>query len=451
MEPRESRFSDSRKNRWSHWPALGNPASRALRRERAIKCAAAFKAAKQDRRFALPVLGMKLAQAGGHWADIPARWHTPLHEGKSWSRCEEISSMLFALTAAHPAELDPAKIACYPTRADALRGREVVMSPGKFFAACLPDATPKYVQELTEAYIQAQAPIIWHRVKEADSWAEVYAHEHGFRSCMTGWRANDPHHPVRFYAHPDNDLELAYLTLDPSDEMSATTARSIINVKNKSYVRVYGDNRLARALEAAGYVCDADAALEGQKCQAIEAKGGVVVPFLDNRSNISWKRDHCVIDCRGSISGEITSGCSRDEDLRECDHCGDETDEDDIHYSDYHDRHICTYCAERHYTYAIIDRHGNESYVRDDETVTVGSTSYLDDDEILNAHGLVRDEDGDVQASDDCIFLEYLGEFVLLELCVALDLPHGEDNHAKKEDATTNEDGLTVHKEHADA
>lgn len=447
MEPREARFTDARRDRFAHWPQLRLPACKAQRTKLSIACAAEFKAARLDRRFALPALGYALERAGSDWTEVPASFTAPF-ASHLFSRTDSIPRILYALARGHASLTAPGKIACYPTRADALRNREVVLSPGKFFAACMPGARPAVVQQWAEEYQTAHAPLPLHFAKEADDWACVYASGRGFTSCMANWNASDPHHPVRFYAHPDNDLFLAYIT-HCGEPGGAVVARSIVNKASKAYVRVYGDQRLALALEALGFTCDADAALDGQQCRVIEHKGSLVVPFLDNRSNIKWKGSQCWIDGSGSISGENTNGLSRDpDDYRDCEHCGDETEEDDTVYAEHTEETICQHCADQHYTYAIFTRHGAETYVPDRDVVTVGGVAYLDDDEVLNAHNIVRDEDGDAQDLDDCIYLLYLEEYVLHENCTALDVPFGEDTYARTVDTVTNDDGQTVHKEH---
>ena len=103
-----------------------------------------FKAARLDQRFAL----VPLVRAVG--LEFDARYFREIAV-REWPREPEFfSSEVYRATAAHRAKSDPTKVACYPTRADARRGREVVMSAGKFFAAVYPSWTPAQVQERAE-------------------------------------------------------------------------------------------------------------------------------------------------------------------------------------------------------------------------------------------------------------------------------------------------------------
>lgn len=77
----------------------------------------------------------------------------------------------------------------------------------------------------------------------ADDWIKVYADDN-VHSCMS---ESDI---VRCYAHPENDLALATLYAPGSDTV---VARTIVNTKEKWYVRLYGDRLLVDKLLALGY------------------------------------------------------------------------------------------------------------------------------------------------------------------------------------------------------
>lgn len=94
---------------------------------------------------------------------------------------------------------------------------------------------------------------------DPDGWYRVY--DDGPYSCMQG---SDR---VRQYAHPKNDLALAYML-----DGGRIVARTIVNQKTKNYMRIYSrdhdddgrdSDRMAMALRKLGYTRDIDC-LEGQ-------------------------------------------------------------------------------------------------------------------------------------------------------------------------------------------
>ncbi len=79
---------------------------------------------------------------------------------------------------------------------------------------------------------------------DPDKWTEVYAHEE-VDSCMTGTDI------VRCYAHPQNKLAIAALYAPGGNRL---VARSIVNVDEKWWVRLFGDSTLlAEKLMEKGY------------------------------------------------------------------------------------------------------------------------------------------------------------------------------------------------------
>lgn len=78
---------------------------------------------------------------------------------------------------------------------------------------------------------------------EPDDWVRVYADDN-VHSCMSG------HHEVKCYAHPENNLALAALYAPGTN---IVVARTILNTKDKWYVRLFGDRLLVDKLAALGY------------------------------------------------------------------------------------------------------------------------------------------------------------------------------------------------------
>lgn len=78
---------------------------------------------------------------------------------------------------------------------------------------------------------------------EPDDWMRVYADEN-VHSCMSG------RPEVKCYAHPENDLALAALYAPGTNTV---VARTIVNTKDKWYVRLFGDRLLVDKLADMGY------------------------------------------------------------------------------------------------------------------------------------------------------------------------------------------------------
>lgn len=98
----------------------------------------------------------------------------------------------------------------------------------------------KILDDLTEKLTNHH--IAFHR--NPDDWFKVYADESAFDSCMSG------HREVICYAHPENDLALATLYAPGSTQV---TARTIVNLKEKWYIRLFGDVLLVDKLIEQGY------------------------------------------------------------------------------------------------------------------------------------------------------------------------------------------------------
>lgn len=372
----------------------------------------------------------------------------------------------FYYAAAHRSLTKPEQVACYPTRADALRKREVVMSFGRFAMAAFPHFDAKQVQRSAEEYVAFAAPVVVHWIdndKDApselsDRWAVAYSNPRGFTSCMSGFDPDNDYHPARFYALPGNGLSLAYLTAN-NDPDGPVTARCIVNHARGLAVRTYGDHRLAAALEQVtpynptALSFDAHKALDEVKCCAITDGKRLVAPYLDGigRVEYTYGEDTCIISDNGNFDAQCTGGYAEGGNYTECDECGENYDSDDEGvYSEHHDRHLCDSCARRHYTNAIVDRHGNRDYIEDGGVVEINGKSYLNDDEVLTAAGFrYSDTDDEWYAEDDVIYLEYLGDYIPLDDCVKLDRPTEDgDEHARECDTKTIQlDGeeLTVH------
>lgn len=451
------------------------------------KLHAAFKALREDKRFAAIALRDELITVSHFFfanqrllnraverveqelkritADNP--------EAVTWCVPEShiIPPGAWTYACAHRAKINPTKIACYPTLADARRKREVVMSVGRFLTQAFPSLTPSEVQSRSEQWIAQGQPIKMHVIlndepgvdaqETSDHWVRVYRNPHGFSSCMAHFD-DTPYHPARFYARLGNHLGLAYLTHN-DDPFGNVTARCIVNTQTETYVRVYGDARLAKALEnpamradagddPIAYRLDPHRALYNVQCNAIFMRGRLVAPYLDGVQMIRLEDDHCIItDEQTTHECTATSGYVSERG-RQCDCCGGYYDEDDMRYSEYHGRTICEYCRDDDYSYAYVNRY-TQDWVNNDEVIHLNGEVYLDEPEVLEAHGFVWSEDEEEWLDgDDAVYLSYMADYVSYGNTVALDRPTPEgDERARECDTTTitlDGEELTVHEDY---
>lgn len=451
---KEERFADPREDRSG--PVARSPRYRLVVREYTKTLAPLYKALRLDQRFAAPQLALALTRYSLPWwlehmLYRPLNSHNQnLHWDDVWSSIDVDPHHLAQYTAAHVSLKDPQKIACYPTRADAVRRREVVMTAGKFYAAANPDAEASKVQAFAEKHAARHAPVTVHFIhnndyddlqsatdKLGDEWVRVYQNPRGFSSCMAGF-GDSPYHPVRLYALPQNNLSLAYLTHNGEPD-GAVVARAICNTKNKCYVRIYGDARLGEALKSNfGMTNSPCEALNGVKCAAIENDGDLVAPYIDGGMEIEWDgcSDTCMIVTDGNYDAENTEGVACKKCSSRCGCCGDLYDEEDLQNSEHHDISICNGCFGDSYAHAIVNRYGSTDIVDQDEVVQVYGSNYLDDRELIESFGFVWSERSEEYfRRTECKYIEYLEDYIHNDELVPLGVVTDEgDSYALEED-----------------
>lgn len=142
----------------------------------------------------------------------------------------------------------PGKVAYYANVKALMDNRLTRTSPEMFLARQL-NCAPDHIQAAWSAEVMGKLLPTLHFVEndDPDGWYEVY--DNGPHSCMQGSSY------VRQYAHPKNNLALAYV-----DTGYKITHRTIVNKKKKTYLRVYGKDAgyFVAALHKAGYRQDND-------------------------------------------------------------------------------------------------------------------------------------------------------------------------------------------------
>lgn len=445
MKTKRERFKDERKDRLACCYSHEREAIRDNFKKLSKQFAPLFKDVRLDRRFAAPALLTAIRASGWHGGVPGLAAHVAAMGAHRFADSRFIDYDLLITTGAHVSTVDQTKIAFFPTRADALRNRVIVSAPGRFYAAAMPHKTPDEIKALADAYTMAHAPVQVFYGKGEDDFARIYSNFHSFSSCMGnsdtvswGWDADYEFHPVRAYGHPDNDLELAWISSNGRAD-GKTVGRAIVNRKHMTHSRIYGDERLKAALRAEGFSDDWNRTMRGQKCLAILKRGELVAPYMDGDYTCAdWdgRADFFTISNRG-IHCQNTNGLSDgyEDNTRECDDCGERVDEEETHYSEHHETTICSCCRDN-YVVAYTGRNCQD-LVREDEAVELNCIYYLNDETVLSLHNIVEDEDGDFQHIDDCIYLEYRSAFVLADDCTKLDVAFDGDDYARDCDVKT--------------
>lgn len=294
---------------------------------------------------------------------------------------------------------DPSMIAYTPSAEYGKRDRQVRMKVGKYL-------TQFYGERLSAGVIRdivnacKKLEIKW--AVTADEIAYVYTH--GPSSCMSGdnWGSV---HPTMVY---EGEFRLAYL-----ERSDVILARGLVHDPSMSWVRVYGEeaDTLAGALNAAGFTKESGWPDGAKLKRVMDRHHNVMMPYIDGSSRgIRETRNggFAITDRDYVFWADSTTGIYSPGGIDECEHCGDHYyAENEGGYSDYHNINICASCCENVFTWAVYDRHGNQTYVNNDDVVSVNDTWYANDQRVLGAHNIV-----------ECAFSsDYFTKDNMVELC----------------------------------
>jgi hypothetical protein len=330
---------------------------------------------------------------------------------------------LYYLHAPHVSESDPTMLAYTQSVEKAKRGIQTKIKPGRYLAKYYPSMDAERVKWLAERWTEhSNTKLFFIENDDPEGWQDIY--NRGPSSCMQGEYA------VRVYAHPKNDLRLAYMTADEEPD-GEPIARAIVRENpaenRKVYIRVYPNEdtdeksrthqRMRSVLEAAGYTRgNLDGAI---LCMEEHEDGGWVMPYIDcgNGGGQSVEKqysrelgDHWIVGDDGydatNTSGQI-NGCT-------CDECGDATDEDDLTYVECDEQSVCSSCLNRYYTCAY-GRRGHEWY-RTDEVIYCETDGEYYAEEYASNHDVYQcAKSGDWYHCDDLVMCDvgrYEGNYI---------------------------------------
>jgi hypothetical protein len=375
-------------------------------------------------------------------------------------------SYLFWLHRVHVSLMNPLQIAHYPTLKHLRDGREVVTKLGKYLTTFkdfigITDAEIKDAVEKYNAIVASRTgwEVKYIESTDADGFVRIY------RDCLAGscMKGTDA---VRVYAHEKSVIRLAYIQSLAGEIL----ARCIVREDLKQYVRIYPDANgstegkyLQQYLKANGYT---HGNLDGCLLQMIEHEDEddiFVAPYIDagvdgNGSSGSAQsgelvdidnRTYIEINTHGELSLTMTNGYTddvEDEDMSECDDCGDMEHNDDMSYTTHGD-YVCRHCCENNYSYAWINNN-TQDYVHNDHVIWANDDAFHEDCD-LSAHDIYAcEETGDYYHIDDLAMT--LRGFICFNLAKDIDHEDADGNtYAHTDDVHELSDGTKCHTDDA--
>lgn len=310
------------------------------------------------------------------------------------------------------------------------------MKPGRYLSAFYGDVlTKEQIKQWANKQIASTRPTELKLVGNDDPLGWVWVYENSPPSCMRYNRSNryidpglkDDMHPVTVYAHPENNLSLAYMmlpgevedrTVNCARDKYVVGARAIVNTEAKTYLRIYGagDVRYAamkEALERAGYTHSAST-LYKEKLRLVEPHdNGYLCPYLDgNYACVSVRSSHLLVGEDGlyahETSGYVGEGEDEDEGRRPCNYCGIYYDEADGAYIESAREWVCDDCIAERFVWVSGRRGTSELYCDDSEDIVFcayDGNYYVGD--YLSDNGMGMTEDGEIYPEDQLVETEY--------------------------------------------
>lgn len=269
----------------------------------------------------------------------------------------------------HPSTSNDGMVAFTPNETFGLQDRQLKMRIGKFlrkYATCL-NGDNDLIKAIANAYTAKYGALNLHYA-EGEEIREIYAtYKHnGFNSCMSG----EDHffeghiHPAAVYNSPD--IKMAWLGDKKAKRLDA---RALINVKEKEYSVVYGNEQLGIMLEAEGY---SSGDLLGCRLKYIEEDSNtIIMPYIDGTCEVVEHVDdegHWMVVSPDGREACRTDGLLYQTNISHCDYCEEEVGEEELTET-YVGEMVCEHCLEEYYALAIVNHSGGTNYVSRDFAV----------------------------------------------------------------------------------
>ena len=321
----------------------------------------------------------------------------------------------------HWSKKSPGKIAFTQSIQHGRDDRQTVIKLGKYIARYFPDIAPHVVRDIVA---QLQGALIAEDLQFLTSAGDIY---HAYEdinggSCMrVGHRSLESDtHPSQCYADQQG-VAIAHIQ---------GVGRGVVNVEQKTYFKIYGDNEKFMAiLESVGYSKN-DKGLEGLTLGYIEENGQIILPYLDGTQNVElcrsgdnshyWRVGGALPADNGTAQHDTACGVNgfserSDDEHTMCHSCDGRVSHDDTFYVESEDIRICESCLNGDdYERAFGDRANSE-------IVSVSNTSvFLYDGyyytlEGLAWHDLIMDNNGEVFPQSEVAECHITNEIVHLD------------------------------------
>jgi len=379
----------------------------------------------------------------------------------------------------HASRETPGNVAFYADTDKLEADKLTSMKPGRYLSVFYGDIlSDEEIKQLANKQMVATRPAELKFVGNNDPLGWVWVYENSAPSCMRYSRSNryidsglkGGRHPVTVYAHPDNNLSLAYTmlpgivedrTVNSHQDEYVIGGRAIVNTRDKTYLRIYaaGDVQYAElkeALERAGYT-KSNSTLYKEKLRLEAAEAGYLCPYLDgDYPYVKVRSSHLLVGDGGTCAHNTTGYIiDKDEDEDEdenryyCEYCDTSYCEDDGNFIESANEWVCDDCQNEHFVGAFGRRGTSELHRNESEDIVFcyynGNyyvTDYLDDNgmgmtednKVYPAGQLAETEDG-VYHMDAAVRLTYEFNGYEWALCdSAYHLPNGETCHVDDDD-----------------
>lgn len=158
---------------------------------------------------------------------------------------------------------NPSLVGFYQSPEKLRKGIETQIKPAAYYKRYInPNADDELLAKITKAHMLMAGGytnlLSFMDNSDVDGWRDVYR-SGNIRSCMSNYDYNlTLLDSFKCYCTaaaglPDNGLRLAWLADEEGGLPEYAVARAIVHQPTMTYVRVYGDDRLATALEHSGY------------------------------------------------------------------------------------------------------------------------------------------------------------------------------------------------------
>ena len=374
----------------------------------------------------------------------------------------------------HAAHEMPGNVAFYADTDKLEADKLTSMKPGRYLSAFYgDDLSAEEIKQWANKQQALMTPTELKFVGNDDPLGWMWVYENSSPSCMRYNRNNryidlglkGAYHPVTVYAHPENNLALAYIMLPGNAEdrtmyclpdAHVVGARAIVNTRNKTYLRLYaaGDvqyTAMEKAFDSAGYT-QSDDTLRHEKLRLEKINGGYLCPYLDgDYARVQVRSSHLLVSEYGISARETIGYVREDEDEPHyyCSHCDTYHDEEDVAYVGSVGEWVCDDCTERDFVWAE-GRHGARGLHRNDSDDIVYctydgryyETEHLSDNnmgmtengEVYPDEQLVETEHGTYHMCDVVELTYAFNDYVWTPRDKTYHLPNGETCHVDDED-----------------